>query len=63
MDTFTHGTAMELAKFGVSVNGVRPGLIYTDMHSLSAVLRFSKSELGLSVLEVRFGSAADRQSF
>lgn len=34
MDTFTRGAAMELAEFGVRVNGVRPGLIYTDMHSL-----------------------------
>lgn len=33
MDTLTRGSAMELAAEGIRVNGVRPGLIYTDMHA------------------------------
>lgn len=33
MDTLTRGVAMEVAKEGVRVNAVRPGLIYTDMHA------------------------------
>lgn len=32
MDTFTRGSALELATEGIRVNSVRPGLIYTDMH-------------------------------
>ena len=33
MDTLTRGVAMELADEGIRVNGVRPGLIYTEMHA------------------------------
>lgn len=33
IDTFTVGAAKELAEEGIRVNGVRPGLIYTDMHA------------------------------
>jgi len=33
IDTMTKGLAMEVAKEGIRVNGVRPGLIYTDMHA------------------------------
>lgn len=32
MDTLTRGLALEVAAEGIRVNGVRPGLIYTDMH-------------------------------
>ncbi|HEA18862.1 MAG TPA: SDR family oxidoreductase [Pseudoalteromonas prydzensis] len=32
MDTLTIGLAKEVAKLGIRVNSVRPGLIYTDMH-------------------------------
>ncbi|HEY0963060.1 MAG TPA: SDR family oxidoreductase [Pseudomonadales bacterium] len=33
MDTLTRGLALEVAAEGIRVNGVRPGLIYTDMHT------------------------------
>lgn len=33
IDTFTRGLAVEVAAEGVRVNCVRPGLIYTDIHS------------------------------
>jgi len=32
MDAFTRGVALEVADQGIRVNGVRPGLIYTDIH-------------------------------
>ena len=33
IDTLTRGLAMEVAAEGIRVNGVRPGLIYTQMHA------------------------------
>jgi NAD(P)-dependent dehydrogenase (short-subunit alcohol dehydrogenase family) len=33
IDTLTKGLAMEIAEHQIRVNGVRPGLIYTDMHA------------------------------
>ena len=33
IDTFTRGLSLELAEYGVRVNGVRPGCIYTDIHA------------------------------
>lgn len=33
IDTLTRGLAREMSREGVRVNGVRPGLIYTDMHT------------------------------
>ncbi|MSQ65153.1 MAG: SDR family oxidoreductase [Limnohabitans sp.] len=33
VDTLTVGMAAELAKYGVRVNGVRPGMIDTDIHA------------------------------
>ncbi|MES2105342.1 MAG: SDR family oxidoreductase [Pseudomonadota bacterium] len=33
VDTLTTGLALELAADGIRVNGVRPGIIYTDIHA------------------------------
>ena len=33
VDTLTTGLALEVAAQGIRVNGVRPGLIYTEMHA------------------------------
>ena len=33
IDTLTKGLSVEVASEGIRVNGVRPGLIYTDMHA------------------------------
>lgn len=33
MDTLTRGLALEVAGEGIRVNGVRPGLIHTDIHA------------------------------
>jgi len=33
IDTFTRGLAAEVAQEGIRVNAVRPGFIYTDIHS------------------------------
>lgn len=33
IDTFTVGLAKEVANEGIRVNGVRPGVIYTDIHA------------------------------
>lgn len=37
LDTMTIGTAKETATEGVRINGVRPGLIYTDIHESSGI--------------------------
>ena len=34
IDTFTHGLGQEVANEGIRVNGIRPGLIYTDIHAI-----------------------------
>lgn len=33
LDSFTRGLSLEVASFGIRVNSVRPGFIYTEMHA------------------------------
>jgi NAD(P)-dependent dehydrogenase (short-subunit alcohol dehydrogenase family) len=37
VDTFTQGLAIEIAEEGIRVNGVRPGLIDTEMHAATGM--------------------------
>jgi NAD(P)-dependent dehydrogenase (short-subunit alcohol dehydrogenase family) len=39
IDTFTLGLAREVAEEGIRVNGVRPGIIATDIHATSGMLQ------------------------
>ena len=64
MDTFTIGLAKEVASKGIRVNSVRPGLIYTDMHSdggkenrvdrLKSKLPLDLNDLGANIITVYF---------
>lgn len=38
LDSITIGLSKEVATEGIRVNGVRPGLIYTDIHALSGIV-------------------------
>jgi len=58
MDTFTQGLATELAAYGVRVNGVRPGLIDTDIHA-SAGMEDRVNKVGAKMPVGRAGSALE----
>jgi len=58
MDTFNQGMATELAAYGVRVNGVRPGLIDTDIHA-SAGMEDRVNKVGAKMPVGRAGSALE----
>lgn len=73
MDTLTRGLALEVAAEGVRVNGVRPGLIYTDMHAsggepervdrLKSKIPLQRGGEAREIAEAIFWLASDKSSF
>ncbi|MGF1648861.1 MAG: SDR family oxidoreductase [Hyphomicrobiaceae bacterium] len=58
IDTFTHGLALEVAPYGIRVNGVRPGIIDTEIHDVMGVPDRVK-KIGPTVPMGRAGSAEE----
>jgi NAD(P)-dependent dehydrogenase (short-subunit alcohol dehydrogenase family) len=46
VDTLTKGLARELIREGIRVNGVRPGIIDTDIHATSGMLERARAQVG-----------------
>ncbi len=73
IDTLTKGLAMEVAAEGIRVNGVRPGLIYTDMHAsggepgrvdrLKSRIPMQRGDQASEVAEAILWLASDKSSF
>ncbi|MFT2092454.1 SDR family oxidoreductase [Paraglaciecola sp. 2405UD69-4] len=73
IDTLTKGLALEVAAEGIRVNCVRPGLIYTDMHSdggepkrierLKNAIPMKRGGQPNEVAEAIYWLASDKSSF
>lgn len=73
MDTITRGLALEVAAEGIRVNGVRPALIYTDMHAsggepgrvdrLKSKIPLQRGGEAIEIAEAIFWLASDKSSF
>lgn len=73
MDTLTRGLALEVAGEGIRVNAVRPGLIYTEMHTsggepervdrLKTRIPLQRGGETKEIAEAIFWLASDKSSF
>ena len=73
IDTLTKGLALEVAAEGIRVNGVRPGLIYTDMHAsggeasrvdrLKIKIPMGRGGHAIEIAEAILWLASDKASF
>ena len=73
IDTLTRGLALEVAAEGIRVNAVRPGLIYTDMHTsggepnrvdrLKSKIPLQRGGEAKEVADAIFWLASDNSSF
>ncbi|MGF1763717.1 SDR family oxidoreductase [Aliivibrio kagoshimensis] len=73
IDTLTIGLAREVAAEEIRVNGVRPGLIYTDMHAdggepdrierLKSKIPMQRGGLPIEVAEAIYWLASDKSTF
>jgi len=73
MDTLTIGLAKEVAGEGIRVNGVRPALIYTNMHAdggeatrierLKSIIPLQRGGSVAEVAEAIYWLASDKSSF
>jgi len=73
IDTLTKGLSLEVACEGIRVNCVRPGLIYTDMHTdggeperverLKSIIPMQRGGQASEVAEAIYWLACDKSSF
>lgn len=73
IDTLTRGLALEVATESIRVNGVRPGLIYTDMHAsggepdrvnrLKTKIPMRRGGQAIEIAEAILWLASDKASF
>ncbi|KZM38757.1 MAG: SDR family oxidoreductase [Marinomonas sp.] len=73
MDAMTRGLSLEVATQGIRVNGVRPGLIYTDMHAdggepgrvdrLKEKIPMQRGGEPIEIAEAIYWLASDKASF
>jgi len=73
IDTLTRGLSLEVANEGIRVNCVRPGLIYTDMHTdggepervkrLESIIPLGRGGQPYEVAEAIYWLASEKSSF
>jgi len=73
IDTLTKGLSLEVAADGIRVNGVRPGIVYTEMHAdggepervdrLKTIIPLQRGGLPEEVAEAIYWLASEKSSF